>query len=70
MRSRVSGAFTTVNYGIRPLGAVIGGLLASWIGTRETLIVAAIGGSLSVLWLIGSPIIRTRSIDDVEPPEV
>ena len=70
MRSRVSGAFTTVNYGIRPLGAVIGGLLGSWIGTRETLIVAAIGGALSVLWLIGSPIVRTRSIDDVEPPEV
>jgi predicted MFS family arabinose efflux permease len=68
MRSRVSGAFTTVNFGVRPLGAVIGGLLGSWIGPRETLIIAAIGGALSVLWLIGSPILKVRSIDALVPP--
>lgn len=68
MRSRVSGAFTTVNYGIRPLGAVIGGLLGSWIGPRETLLIAAIGGALSVLWLIGSPILSARRIEGAEPP--
>lgn len=68
MRSRVSGAFITVNYGIRPLGAVIGGLLGGWIGPRETLVIAAIGGALSVFWLIGSPIIKVRSIDGLEPP--
>jgi MFS family permease len=35
MRSRVTGAFTTVNFGVRPLGAVLGGYLGSWIGPRE-----------------------------------
>jgi Na+/melibiose symporter-like transporter len=69
MRSRVSGAFTTINYGVRPLGAVIGGLLGSWIGPRETLVVAAIGGALSVLWLIGSPILAARRIEGLKPPE-
>jgi MFS family permease len=69
MRSRVTGAFITVNFGVRPVGAVIGGLLGSWIGPRETLIVAAIGAALSVLWLVGSPILRVRSIDHLEPPE-
>jgi predicted MFS family arabinose efflux permease len=69
MRSRVSGAFTTINYGIRPLGAVLGGLLAAWIGTRETLLISAAGGLLAILWLIGSPILKVRSIDELEPPD-
>ncbi|MGW7679821.1 MFS transporter [Kribbella sp. NPDC054772] len=68
MRSRVAGAFSSINYGIRPLGAVAGGFLGTWIGVRETLLVSAAGGLLSVLWLVGSPIIRTRSLDGLEPP--
>jgi len=67
MRSRVTGAFSTVNFGVRPLGAVLGGLLGGWIGPRDTLLVAAIGGALSVLWLIGSPILSTRRIEGLEP---
>ena len=69
MRSRVTGAFLSVNFGVRPLGAIFGGLLGSWIGPRETLIVAAVGAALSVLWLIWSPILGVRRIEDVEPPE-
>ena len=67
MRSRVSGAFSTVNYGIRPLGAVAGGVAGDLIGVAPTLIVAAVGGSLSLLWLLRSPIIRTRTIEELEP---
>ncbi|MER7250124.1 MFS transporter [Kribbella sp. NPDC000426] len=70
MRSRVVGAFSSINYGIRPLGAVVGGFLGTWIGVRETLLVSAAGGLLAVLWLIGSPIIRTRELTGLEPPEV
>ena len=66
MRSRVSGAFTTVNHGIRPLGAVVGGVAGELIGVAPTLVVAAIGGSLSLLWLVPSPIIRTRTINELE----
>ena len=69
MRSRVSGAFLSINFGVRPIGAVLGGLLGSWLGPRETLLIAGIGGMLSVLWLIGSPILRTRSIEGLLPPE-
>ncbi|MFI6825998.1 MFS transporter [Kribbella sp. NPDC050241] len=69
MRSRVSGAYSTINYGIRPLGAVVGGLLGTWIGVRATLLVSAAGGLLAVLWLVGSPNIRTRGLDGLEPPE-
>jgi MFS family permease len=63
LRGRVSGAFSSVNYGIRPLGSITGGLLGTLIGLRATLLVAAAGGVLSVLWLTGSaiPAIRTLS---------
>jgi MFS family permease len=69
MRSRVSGAYSSINYGVRPLGAVLGGFLATWIGVRETLLVSAAGGLLAVLWLIGSPNLRTRSLEGLQPPE-
>ncbi|ONI69574.1 MFS transporter [Kribbella sp. ALI-6-A] len=69
MRSRVVGAFSSINYGVRPLGAVIGGLLGTWIGVRETLVVSAVGGAFSVLWLLRSPIISTKSLDNLQPPE-
>jgi MFS family permease len=65
VRSRVTGAFSTVNYGIRPAGAILGGLLGEWIGLAPTMVVAAAGGSLSVLWLVRSPVISTRSIDEL-----
>ncbi|HET7386382.1 MAG TPA: MFS transporter [Nocardioidaceae bacterium] len=67
IRSRVAGAFSTLNYGCRPLGAVLGGALGGWIGVRESLLVSAIGGALSVLWLIGSPVLRVRDLSDIEP---
>lgn len=67
MRSRVSGAFATVNYGIRPLGAIVGGLLGSFLGVGPTLVIAAVGGTVSVLWLVRSPILSTRALEDLQP---
>ena len=69
MRSRVSGARSTINYGVRPLGAVIGGLLGTWLGVRETLLISSAGGLLAVLWLIGSPILGTRQVEGLKPPD-
>ncbi|MFJ9774967.1 MFS transporter [Kitasatospora sp. NPDC101157] len=68
MRSRVAGAYSTVNYGIRPLGALTGGLLATLLGLRPTLLTAALGGTLSLLWLLPSPIPRIRSLTPTPPP--
>lgn len=70
MRSRVVGAFSSINYGVRPLGAVIGGFLGTWIGVRETLFVSATGGLLAVLWLLRSPILRTRTLTGLHPPDL
>ncbi|MFF4901835.1 MFS transporter [Streptomyces sp. NPDC001068] len=63
MRSRVAGAYSTINYGLRPVGAVLGGFLATLIGLRATLLIGAVGGALSPLWLLPSPIPRIRSLD-------
>lgn len=56
LRSRVSGAYMVVNNGVRPLGALVGGALGTWIGLRETLWIAAAGAMLGILWLLPSPI--------------
>lgn len=64
MRSRVAGAYNTVNYGVRPVGAVLGGLTATLLGLRATLLISAVGGTLSLLWLLPSPIPRVRSVAD------
>ncbi|HEX5406633.1 MAG TPA: MFS transporter [Pseudonocardiaceae bacterium] len=56
MRSRTSGAYSAVNYGSRPLGALVGGWLGTAIGLRPTLLTAAILGAAGCLWLLLSPI--------------
>jgi MFS family permease len=76
LRSRVSGAFRTVNYGMRPLGALVGGVLGSSLGLRPTLWIATVGGVLCVLWILPSPVPRLRelpqkaTLDDPQAPAV
>ena len=64
LRARVSGAYMVVNYGVRPLGALAGGMLGAAIGLRPTLWIATTGALLGVLWLLPSPILRLRTLDD------
>ena len=60
VRSRVTGAFQAVNYGARPLGAVLGGFLGSAYGLRPALWVAVAGGITGAALLLPSPIPRYR----------
>ena len=64
LRSRVSGAFQLVNYGVRPVGSLAGGALGATIGPHTTLWIAAGGGTLGVLWLLPSPIPRMRTLPE------
>ncbi len=66
LRARVSGAYRMVNYGTRPLGALLGGLLGSAIGLRPTLWIAVIGAVCSVLWLLPSPVPWMRECPAVD----
>jgi hypothetical protein len=60
MRPRQAATFRFVNYGVRPLGALGGGLLAAAIGLRPALLIAAAGAVLGIFWLVASPTPRLR----------
>jgi MFS family permease len=64
LRSRVWGAILFVNWGIRPIGAFGGGLLAAAIGLRPTMWIAAVGGLAGVLWLLASPMSQVRDVPE------
>ncbi|MFG3557006.1 MFS transporter [Micromonospora sp. NPDC047557] len=63
-RGRRAGAYSAVNYGIRPLGALVGGALGTTFGLRPALVVAGVGGVLAVLWLLASPVRHIATLDD------
>jgi predicted MFS family arabinose efflux permease len=65
LRSRVSGAFMVVNYGVRPLGTTAGGVLGSTIGLRPTLWIATVGALAGLLWILPSPVMSLHEL----PPE-
>jgi MFS family permease len=64
LRSRVSGAYTFVNYGVRVVGSLLGGLLGSAIGLQSTLWIGAAGAVLAVLLLLPTPVPRLRELPD------
>ncbi len=66
LRSRVSGAYTFVNYGIRVLGSLAGGLLGSTIGLQPALWIGAVGALAGVLFLLPSPVMHMRELPDAE----
>ena len=66
LRARVSGAYTVVNYGVRPVGALIGGFLGTAIGLRPALWIATVGAILGFLWLLPSPIPKMRELPETE----
>jgi MFS family permease len=66
LRARVSGSYNVVNYGVRPVGAFLGGVLGSAIGVRETLWIAAIGALAGVVWLLPSPIPALKELPEAD----
>ncbi|RZU52795.1 putative MFS family arabinose efflux permease [Krasilnikovia cinnamomea] len=64
MLAVVAGFDRTVNYGIRPLGAVLGGALGATIGIRPTLWIATLGALLGALWVLFSPLRTMRQLPE------
>jgi predicted MFS family arabinose efflux permease len=62
VRARMSATFKFVNYGIRPIGALIGGGLGTAIGLQTTLWIGVVGALAGVIWLLFSPIPRLRAV--------
>ena len=51
-------------WGTVPLGALTGGVLASWIGLKETLIIGGAGSCLSFLPVLFSPVRFIREMPE------
>jgi predicted MFS family arabinose efflux permease len=62
--ARVAGVRRTVNYGIRPIGALLGGMLGATLGVLPTLWIGAIGGTTATLWLLRPAILRMRTLPE------
>jgi MFS family permease len=64
LRARAMGAFRFVNYGVRPVGALLGGAMGTAFGVRGALLVATIASLAGCLWLVGSRILSLRELPD------
>lgn len=69
LRSRISGVTQTVNYGIRPLGALAGGWLASAVSIRDALWISAVGSTCAVLFILPSPLRKLHDLTQLKPPK-
>jgi MFS family permease len=67
LRSRVSGAWSLVNYGVRPIGTALGGTLGALLGVRPTLWIATVGALAGMLFLVPSPIRTLRDVPEEAP---
>jgi MFS family permease len=62
LRARVTGAHRFVNYGVRPIGSLLGGAFGAWFGLQTTLWAGTIGGVAALLWLVPSPILGIKDL--------
>ena len=59
---RMNATMRFLVWGTMPLGGILGGLLGSVIGVRQTLFVVAVGGALAFLPVFLSPLRRMREL--------
>lgn len=65
LRARVNGAYSSFTLGIRPVGAVLGGVIASLVGIHATMWLATGGSCLGVLWLLNAHLRHVRRLDQI-----
>jgi MFS family permease len=71
LQGRMNSVMRFMVWGTIPLGALLGGALATWIGLRETIFIGAIGGGRAFLWIVFSPQRHLREMPEPihdEPP--
>ena len=65
LQGRMNSVMRFMVWGTIPIGGLLGGALATWVGLRETIVIGAIGGGLAFLWLLLSP---QRHLRDMPKP--
>jgi MFS family permease len=69
LQGRMNAVMRFIVWGTIPLGSLIGGGLASWIGLKPTLIVGGIGCTLPFLPVLLSPVRHLRSMPEAVADE-
>jgi len=69
LQGRVNASMLFIVWGVIPIGSLLGGLLGSTIGLRQTLAVGAVGMSLAFIWVVFSPIWRLQRTPSTLPQE-
>jgi MFS family permease len=64
LQGRMNSVMRFMVWGTIPIGTLLGGVLGSTIGLRETIVVGAIGSSAAVLWIVFSPQRRLRELPE------
>ncbi len=64
MRARIAGAYRVVNYGVRPVGSLLAGILGEVLGLQTTLWIASGGAALGIVWLVRSPVPSLRELPE------
>jgi hypothetical protein len=52
--------------GVIPVGALLGGVLGTWLGLRPTIAIGALGATIAVLPLLFSPLRAVKTTADAE----
>jgi MFS family permease len=70
LQGRMNSVMRFIVWGTLPIGTLAGGALGSWVGLRETIVIGAIGGGLSFLWILFSPQRHLREMPEpIAEPE-
>ena len=62
LRGRATASFTTVAWGVLPIGSLAGGLLGDAFGLRAVLLASGVGMAASFLWLLCARLAQLRDI--------
>lgn len=65
LHGRVNAGYRLISWGVIPIGATAGGLLAAQLGGHAAMAVGALGIPLATLWVAASPVPRLTTIRDV-----
>ena len=69
MQGRMNATMRFIVWGTMPLGSVAGGILASFLPLRTTVLVGALIASSAFLWVLLSPVRSLREIPKAARPE-
>ena len=64
LRGRVNAAYRLISWGAIPLGAAVGGVVASQASAQAAMVIGALGMALATLWVAFSAVPRLRTISD------